>query len=264
MIPIILFILSVQGQNPDFLRIPVFARPTAIGSAYTSVSDDAAAIFYNPAGINSAQTSVNLTEWLLETRFAALASYYRFKNAFLIGIGFYYFSYGTIDQYDENENLIGNFSPYSYVAIITMAKPIIDNLSIGISGKFFSEKILETENKSWAGDIGVKFSQSLFNVGADIKNFSGTNRSFIKEIGFSLKPIKSLLACVDLSHYTKFTLRAGIEYKVTPVSFRLGLNDSKPTFGIGYTHKSFSFDYAAIDFPNLGLVHEFSIGLGIK
>ncbi len=25
-----------------------------------------------------------------------------------------------------------------------------------------------------------------------------------------------------------------------------------------------SFDYAAINFPTLGLIHEFSIGLGIK
>lgn len=264
MMQIILLLFVTQTQNPDFLRIPVFARPTALGSAYTSVSDDPAAIFFNPAGVNSSQTGVNLTEWLVDTRFAALASYHRFKNTWLVGIGFNYFSYGSIDQYDEGENLIGRFSPYSYLAIITVAKPIIKNLSLGISGKFFSEKIFETKNSSWAGDIGVKFSQSLFNIGADLKNFSGTNKSFIQEIGFSLKPIKNLLACVDLSHYTKFILRAGIEYKVTPIFLRLGLNDSKPTFGIGYTQKSFSFDYAAINFPDLGLVHEFSIGLGTK
>ena len=264
MIPIILLFFVAQAQNPDFLRIPVFARPTAMGSAYTSISDDAVAIFYNPASINSTQTCINLTEWLFDTRFASLASCYHFKNTISVGIGFYYFSYGLIDQYDDNENLIGNFSPYGFQTIITAAKPIIENLSFGLSGKFFSEKILETKNNSWAADIGIKFSQPFFSIGADVKNFSGTNRSFIKDIGFSAKPADYVLISADLSHYNKFAFRAGLEYKISPMTFRLGMNQTKPCFGIGYTRKSFSFDYAAISFNDLGIIHEFSISLGKK
>ncbi len=239
MIQIILLLFITQTHNPDFLRVPVFARPTALGSAYTSVSDDAAAIFYNPAGLNTPQIYVNLTEWLLDTRFAALASCCRIKNTISVGIGFYYFAYGAIDQYDEYENLNGNFSPYSYVAVIGIAKPLIKNLTLGIAGKLFTEKIFRTGYTNWASDIGMKFSHSFFNVGANFKNFSGTEKSFIKEIGISLQPIKNFLACLDLSYYKKLILRAGVEYKITSLSCRIGLNDSKPTFGIGYQHTFF-------------------------
>uniref|UniRef100_A0A7C6EAY7 PorV/PorQ family protein n=1 Tax=candidate division WOR-3 bacterium TaxID=2052148 RepID=A0A7C6EAY7_UNCW3 len=264
MISILLLFIFNQSPEPAFLRIPVFARPAGLGGSYVSLSDDAAAIFYNPAGINSSQTGINFTEWLFDTRFTALASYYRFKNTVAVGIGFYYLSYGRIEQYDENEILIGDFSPYSYVAIISLAKPITKNLSLGISGKFLSEKIYKTTNNGWAGDIGLKFSHSLFSIGTDFKNFSKTTQSFIKELGFSITPVKSLLVCLDFAHYTKLTLRTGFEYKIMPLAFRFGLNDTKPTFGVGYIQKSFSFDYAFINFPDLGLIHEFSLSLGVK
>jgi hypothetical protein len=48
----------LQGQNPNlgtagaqFLKIPVSARAAALGGAYTAMAQDAAAIFWNPAGV---------------------------------------------------------------------------------------------------------------------------------------------------------------------------------------------------------------------
>ncbi|MBU1949760.1 MAG: hypothetical protein KJ970_02350, partial [Candidatus Eisenbacteria bacterium] len=39
---------TIGGQ---FLKIPMGARPVAMGSAYVSLADDANSVFWNPAGI---------------------------------------------------------------------------------------------------------------------------------------------------------------------------------------------------------------------
>ena len=263
MIQVILFLLITQGQNSDFLRLPVFSRPSALGSAYTSVSDDAAAIFYNPAGINSTQTSINLTEWLMDTRFSAIASSYKIKKFISVGIGIYYFSYGSIDRYDENGERLGSFSPYDIMTALSLTKTIGQCISFGISGKVFSQNIFETKNTSFEGDVGVKFTFPHLTIGENIKNFLNPNNSYAN-LGFSLQPIKNLLMTAELFHFTNLELRAGVEYEILPMIFRMGINNQKLCFGIGYKQKNFSFDYAAINFPDLGLIHEFSIGLGIK
>ncbi|TPW19000.1 MAG: hypothetical protein FD126_3126, partial [Elusimicrobia bacterium] len=42
---------SPGNTTANFLRIGVGARPVAMGEAYAALSDDANAVFYNPAGL---------------------------------------------------------------------------------------------------------------------------------------------------------------------------------------------------------------------
>jgi hypothetical protein len=77
---------SNQGKNGlAYLKIPIDARAIGMGEAYTAVTEDASAVYWNPAGLLGARRSnvlFNHNEWIQGVRgeFAAL-SFVRKKSA---------------------------------------------------------------------------------------------------------------------------------------------------------------------------------------
>jgi hypothetical protein len=78
MIPVQSFAVTKLGQaGIDFLDVGVGARPAAMAEAYTVISDDANAIFHNPAGIAQMEAkkfdiTVSRTEWFADISYNAV------------------------------------------------------------------------------------------------------------------------------------------------------------------------------------------------
>jgi hypothetical protein len=76
--PVQSFAAKKLGQTGlDFLDVCVGARPAAMGEAYTVISDDANAIFHNPAGIAQMEAkkfdlTVSRTEWFADIAYNAV------------------------------------------------------------------------------------------------------------------------------------------------------------------------------------------------
>jgi hypothetical protein len=76
--PIQSFALNKLGQTGfKFLDVGVGARPAAMGEAYTVISDDANAIFHNPAGIAQMEAknfdmTASRTQWFADISYNAL------------------------------------------------------------------------------------------------------------------------------------------------------------------------------------------------
>ena len=79
-----LFAQGAQGEifekvgtfGAQFLKIGVSARATAMGSAYTAVSDNAEALYWNPAGIVSvrgSQLNINHVQWPADVKVSSIA-----------------------------------------------------------------------------------------------------------------------------------------------------------------------------------------------
>ena len=99
-----------------FLRLGNGARAGAMGEAFTAVADDATSIYFNPAGMASADgVDLNVThsEWLMDTRFEQVSVVNEMLGG-AVGFNFTGVYYGDMDRYPDYPALApdGTFSPY--------------------------------------------------------------------------------------------------------------------------------------------------------
>ena len=160
--------------SANFLKIPVGARQTALGSAFTAVADDVNAIYYNPAGLAQLErpevTFVHSKyfedisqQWLA----GALPS-----KAGVFGLGINYLSVPGFDAYDNSDNRTGSVSAYdlaanfSYANRHTLNNAVFGSILYGANLKYLTER-LDTENASGLGlDIGILLKSKIKNLDA--------------------------------------------------------------------------------------------------
>ncbi|MCX8014757.1 MAG: hypothetical protein N2748_01940 [candidate division WOR-3 bacterium] len=241
-------------------KIPYFARPGGLGEAFSAVKDDAAGIFYNPAGLNIKTVNFSLTEWYFDTRAGAFAGSYNYKDLLTVGAGLVYYSYGQL-QYFNDEGIAGDyFSGGYWQTKFRLSKQINKLFSIGSAFKLNYQKIDtvgKTENNF---DFGILSSFQVVNVGFYVQDIKDER---IWAGGIAIRPVKDLLLTSDLTYQEQVNFMAGIEYYLNPLYIRFGYNHEKKRIssGIGYKQKSYIFDYTISNHRNLGITHQFSISI---
>ncbi|MFA7709786.1 MAG: PorV/PorQ family protein [Candidatus Neomarinimicrobiota bacterium] len=169
---------TASGQ---FLQIPVGGKAIAMGGAFTALSDDPTALFWNPGAISRTiknKMYVSQTNWLVGSKHQFLAAQLRFTDQDVIGVCFNLLDYGereeitTVDQPDGT----GEFWEASDLAVsIAYARNLTDRFSIGGSVKYISQKILHVNATTLAVDLGLLF-KTQFNglqIGDSMRNFGG-------------------------------------------------------------------------------------------
>ena len=169
-----------RGSNAAaFLEIGVGARATALGNAFTAVSDDPSAIFWNPAGlawIRGFKISFNHADWLADTDFQNVSVVMPVNSKSTIGLFFTYLDYvqnqkvrtisqpqGTGEYYGASDFNIGT----AYSAILG------ERFSFGITGKYIRQEIWHEVASGYALDIGIKYNTKYdgLSLGSSILNF---------------------------------------------------------------------------------------------
>jgi hypothetical protein len=201
-----------------FLKIGVGARQVGLGSAVTSVSGDVNNMYWNPAGIaltkdQSLQASFTYNKWFADLTQSAAAVSYNIKDIGTVGLGFMTFGLSGIpadrDVYPGNAALEAlqideaTSSTYDYrdmVMQLTFARNITDQLSLGVTVKYISEKIDDQSASSVAFDFGSvynigvldwKIGARLSNLGSDIKFYDfGAQIPLTFSLGTSMIPYK--------------------------------------------------------------------------
>jgi len=168
-----------------FLSIGIGPRANAMGGAFTSVANDASALYWNPAG------AANLTDYEAMFTYTSL-----FKdlniNLNYAGIvipagslGNFGVSVTALDYGDMNvttelypEGTGEKFSASSYAFALSYARNITENFTAGITIKYISEKIFNSSANGFAVDIGtifntpfygIKFSSIITNYGSKLQ-----------------------------------------------------------------------------------------------
>jgi len=179
-----------------FLKIGVGARQVGLGSAATALSGDATNMYWNPAGITlpsdeRLQAAFTYNKWFADLTQQAAAVTYNLEGIGTIGVGFMMFGLTGIkadrDVYPGDPALqalqIDQMSTDTYdyrdiLAQVTYARAITDQLSLGISAKYISQKIDDQSANAIAFDFGSvydigvldwKIGARLSNLGGDIK-----------------------------------------------------------------------------------------------
>lgn len=255
MLFLIILVLSINsfcfGTSIDW---QLGARPQGMGSAFTALSDDANACYWNPAGLSQLkkeETTFMYKFSELNYNFTYLAHVHLLKNS---AIGFSRASVTSIlEQGRENEKTKMTDDIYS----LGYGRKI-KNIFLGVNIK---QHII---NSNIGGGSGLGFDGGFlffpkenFSIGIVAKNInSNVNNEIFPcffKIGIASKFFKDNLKCA-LDVFTKSEVEEkplniffnfGIECKIfKKIALRMGMEKNNFCGGIGIQHNQYKFDYA--------------------
>lgn len=166
-----------------FLSIGVGPRANAMGGAFTSISNDASAIYWNPAGIALSDqyqaffTYTNLYADLKLNYFGVIIPAGDFGN-FAASVTALNYGDLQVTTEDQPEGTGETFSPGSYEFGLSFAKSITEDFMVGATAKLVTETIYHTSATGVAFDIGtifktpfsgVRFASSITNFGTKMQ-----------------------------------------------------------------------------------------------
>jgi len=295
-----LFAADYSGTSAfSFLNIPVGARATAMGQAFTSVPNDVQGLPYNPA--------------LLATMIANQASFEHLSYVEGVtqeamdfghagghespswGLGANYLQVGGIprtvatdlptgDGFTQN----GDFSTYDMDLGASLAGPVTEDLLVGTTFKLLRESLADASSNAGAVDVGVVYEandERSWNLGASMLNLGLASKfadAAVKlpwtfRAGISGQPFAQWLFTTDfvkrqdlsgefdvgaeVTPRKMFSLRVGYRYQLT--SPDLG-SLSGFSAGVGIRAGSLSLDYAFVPLGDLGLTNRVSLNFRFK
>ncbi len=284
---ILLVSIAIGETGFGSLKIVPATREAGMAGTGVAAGQGPQSIYFNPASIsryNNFMANLYYAKWFLGTHHQSFFVV-RPTKIFNIGLGVVNFSYGELQQRPDypTDRPSGYFSPQDYSFFLTLSRALDHRTAIGISGKFYYQKILDLSSSSGGIDIGMKFEAlSDLTFGFSVINF-GSTMSFLREkfwlptqvkAGASYdNPIQnhSLIGALDVSYLPydkKLKFDIGAEFGLNENLFiRAGLSPlsetNKISSGLGVKLNNFRLDYAFCPYTNdLGITHRFSIGFG--
>jgi hypothetical protein len=171
-------ITKVGTAAATFLRIPVGARATGMGSSFVSMIDDPSALYWNPSTLTSLKSRALLVDhspWLPGISFDFVGIVLPFEDVGTVGMS------TTILHTDEMDVTTPaapmgtgeTFTASSIAFGISYARFLTDRFSIGGTFKYIRETIYNSAATGIAFDVGTIYETPFAGIrlGASISNF---------------------------------------------------------------------------------------------
>lgn len=291
LVPAAVFGVGGGTSNADFLKIGAGARPSAMGEAFTGVSDDSNATFWNPAGIAAIEKISTTYMYLLGFQ-SSNYHYLSFVMPIDMGTNFGISANALLSpEFDSTDGQAAP-APASYEIALTgtFAKNLgnlytkdftIGNISLGANLSFIKRSITGIDLGSmFFMDIGaianitddMKIGIALQDMGAALKSDPSPfttrlglsyNFAFSKET--ALLVAFDVVKPIDLTNpdYQKWFFGLGLEAKLFNMGYirggyKAGKDDQGLTAGGGMSWGWGSLDYAFLPHTELGSTHRIS------
>jgi hypothetical protein len=174
-------VYSYGGEPFAFLKLGIGPRATGMGGAFTSVADDASAIYYNPAGT----VTLSGMDLMAETYMLSMGrslNYLATAKPFAVNkatysVGFAWINYSAGSDIEkrltDSPDPDSVFSDAANIFIFNISTTLSDRLYLGGNFKFFYETIDVNKGIGVGFDIGAmaKFTDTL-KAGISISNVS--------------------------------------------------------------------------------------------
>ena len=166
-----------------FLSIGIGPRANGMGDAFTSISNDASGMYWNPAGIsdiNQFQAIFTYTKMFADINVDYIGVVIPMGGIGNFGLSVTYLNIGNMAVTTEL-NPEGNgetFSAGSYAFALTAARSITEDFSVGVNFKYIREDIFNSYAAGFAFDVGtifktpfygVRFASSISNYGSKMQ-----------------------------------------------------------------------------------------------
>jgi len=161
-----------------FLKIDVGGRAAGMGGACVSITDDATAMFWNPAGIAASEKMEAVfhhSNWIADINFNYVAAVIPLRGLGSLGLNATALSMDdmertTIDNPDGTGEM---FSAGSVAFGLAFARNLTDRFAIGLNVKYLNETIYHSSAQGVAFDIGTTFTTQFngLRIGMSITNY---------------------------------------------------------------------------------------------
>ncbi|MCH8566957.1 MAG: PorV/PorQ family protein [Balneolales bacterium] len=174
---------NVGTSTAQFLKINAGARAEAMGGAFVGITDDALAMFWNPAGIahiNQASVMFTNIPWWADIEVNQFAGAVSFEGIGTFGVSVMALSVPeqeirTVDQPDGT----GRFFDAGDLMIgVSYARHLLPQFSVGITAKYVTQRIWNERASGLAFDIGTQYNFGFRNLtlGMAVHNFGADMR----------------------------------------------------------------------------------------
>ena len=266
---------NVGRAGMTFLKLSPSARGVAMGDAYVGLSDDAGALFYNPAGMClMARDGEAVVSWLFHPAGAYIGTSQLVVPSYVgggkLGIGVTVFSTDDMEETtpEEVEGTGMNFRTTEWCAYTSYALDFTDKFAAGFTFKYIASFLAELSDASfdattWAVDIGTIYKTDFrgLNLGMAITNFGSRPRYYSWEtklpmnfrVGISMDVIENLKGTVEFNHPNDNieTYHGGLEYSyLNLLALRGGFKYMEENywwaggFGVKLLNQKIKLDYA--------------------
>lgn len=262
---ILISFLCIKVSFAQFENTDIGARAVAMNGAFTSLSNNSQAIFYNPSGLGQIKyrefsafyspAPFGLTE--LKTGALTYAEPFQF-GVFGIGAKTYGF-----DLYRETN------------IILSYGNSFKGKIFYGLNVNYYNINIQNYNSATSFGlDIGtMAYITEFLRWGFLAKNITGSTIGESKEkivqvyrTGFTVQPREDVNFLLELEKDVKhpISVRAGLEYSFYDfLDLRAGVGSEPTSFsgGIGLNYDIFQLDYALYNSLDLGITHQGTISI---
>lgn len=267
----LILILSLSNisfaQNPNlgtsgaqFLQIPVGARAEALAGAVVGLSDDAASVFWNPAGIvkvKNVEAHFSYMDWFNMFDFNAASLVYNAGDYGVLAASMIIFSTDKMEITNEqNPNGTGRYFNAGDLAIgLTYARYLTDRFSVGLTVKYINQQIWNETANGFAFDIGTQYlidfqnltiAMSMTNFGGDMK-FDGPDLdlTYLKDSNFPLsRLVPGRLQTDEYPLPLNFQVGIGFDiYQTDFMKIRGGIDASHPNDNTECVHFGTEFSF---------------------
>ncbi len=258
------------------LDINIGPRASSMAGAFTALSDDCSAVYYNPAGLSAIKMidiNAAFNKWFMD------ASFQYGYLAVPVGYGaiagmFTYTDFGTFIERDGSGISGSEIKPNNISIALAYGAPIGDIFSAGIGFKFANMGLEETSVSDFLFDFGIRarimeviyagaMIQNLdtvfsdgYNVraglGGQVFNINGNTMYLEADVKYSGAYGLSYAAGVEFQLFRMLSIRGGYNIRGEN-SILSGI--SGLSLGAGITIDKITFDYAFMSRGELGMTH---------
>lgn len=262
----------------SFLKRGIGARAAGMGDAFTAISDDASALYWNPAGISQLRKKgifLEVNRNQEQEINQGFMGYVHSSENYAVGLSINYLEVKGIEKrIDASEKPVGTFKTSDLALGLSLSKKI-EPYNIGVTFKYLQEDLDLKTAKTFGLDIGGlyhyndnrSFGISLSNLGKKIKFINeGCSLPLTLRIGGVWKGDKwTFVGEVDREssreNNPKFHL--GTEWQVIEsFAIRAGYKNGELgnwSLGGGFKSNNFRLDYAYVPYSDLGDTHRVSL-----
>ncbi len=169
--------VSAQGQEfskagtsaGQFLKIPVGARAASLASTFTSIADDISTLYWNPAGAASLrrfEIGVSHSEWIAGIDHDFLGVTLPLGEQSAVGVSVVQLSSGDIEMttIDNPKGTGTYYSARDLAFAVTYSRYLIEQVSVGVSAKYISQRLANSSAQTAAFDFGVVLHTGLYGM----------------------------------------------------------------------------------------------------